>query len=220
MERHIYINYIIQHFNLHNPKYLEIGVWEGSTFKYINSNDKDGVDPGQYCDSSYVNYKMTSDDFFKINTKKYDVIFIDGLHTAHQVTKDIHNSINFLNDGGIIVLDDVYPHAESEQQCLDLSRYGAQTGDVWKAVYHLLDKFVELCEVIYFTSRTERGSLVLKLKKNNTQNIQIDASIPSSNYDGKHAGAEAEWNLYTWSKDFQVYKKRLSSFSEGFTNIT
>ena len=44
-----------------NPEYLEIGVWTGETFKNIHSTNKDGVDPGQYCDSPYVNYKMTSD---------------------------------------------------------------------------------------------------------------------------------------------------------------
>jgi hypothetical protein len=213
MHRHTCINYLIELFELKNPSYLEIGVWEGDTFKHINTNNKDGVDPGQYCDSPYVNYKMTSDDFFKINTKKYDMIFIDGLHTAYQVTKDIYNSINALNDGGIIILDDVYPHAESEQQCLDLNRYGSQTGDVWKAVYHLLDRFVEMCDIILFTDKTERGSFVLKLKKNNTKNIEIDSRIPTSNYDGKHAGPEAEWNLYTWSKDFQTYVSRLKSFS-------
>jgi len=41
MERHQFIN----KYNLVNPKYLEIGVWYGGTFKYINTNIKDGVDP-------------------------------------------------------------------------------------------------------------------------------------------------------------------------------
>ena len=58
------INKIISKYNSVNPKYLEIGVWLGNTFKNINSNVKDGVDPGQYCDCEYVNYKITSDDFF------------------------------------------------------------------------------------------------------------------------------------------------------------
>ena len=49
-------------YNLINPDYLEIGVWVGATFKNVNSSNKDGVDPGQYCDCEYVNYKMTSDE--------------------------------------------------------------------------------------------------------------------------------------------------------------
>jgi hypothetical protein len=65
------INYFIKKYNLINPNYLEIGVWEGETFGIINSLNKDGMDPGQYCDSPYINYKMTSDEFFKTNTKKY-----------------------------------------------------------------------------------------------------------------------------------------------------
>lgn len=100
MNRSEPINKIIEKNSLINPVYLEIGVWYGDTFKYINTSNKDGVDPGQYCESEYVNYKMTSDDFFINNpNKKYDIIFIDGLHTAYQVSKDIYNSINHLNDG-------------------------------------------------------------------------------------------------------------------------
>ena len=87
------INEIIHKYELDNPLYLEIGVWHGDTFKDINTNNKDGVDPNQYCECSYVNYKMTSDEFFKNHiNKKYDIIFIDGLHTAYQVSKDIFNS--------------------------------------------------------------------------------------------------------------------------------
>ena len=40
--------------------------------------------------------KITSDDFFKQNKKKYDCIFIDGLHTYKQVKNDILNSIKFM----------------------------------------------------------------------------------------------------------------------------
>ena len=64
MLRSTLINNIIEKYKIVNPDYLEIGVWTGETFKHIHSTSKDGVDPGQYCESSYVNYKMTSDDFF------------------------------------------------------------------------------------------------------------------------------------------------------------
>lgn len=115
IEWDIVINNIIKNYNYNNPDYLEIGVQHGITFNKINSSKKDGVDPCIYGSYDFINYKMTSDIFFKEHiNKKYDIIFIDGLHTAYQVTKDIYNSINCLKNGGIIILDDVYPHSENE----------------------------------------------------------------------------------------------------------
>jgi hypothetical protein len=205
LQRDTVINSIIRNYNLQNPTYLEIGVWKGNTFRFINTNQKDGVDPGQYCDCEFVNYKITSDIFFTNVPRKYDIIFIDGLHTAHQVSKDIYNSIQNLNSGGWIILDDVYPHCKYEQERLDLRKSGAQTGDVWKAVYNQLDKICELSEIVYFEMSTERGNLIFKLKENNTDNISIDTSIPTMNIDGWYTGTDAEWNKYDYDRDFPNY---------------
>jgi hypothetical protein len=215
MLRQDYINSLFSKYNLVNPEYLEIGVQFAATFRHVKSVHKDGVDPGIYTDSPYVNYKMTSDMFFEKNTKKYDFIFIDGLHTAYQVTKDIYNSINSLKDGGIIMLDDVYPHAENEQTCLDLNKHGPQTGDVWKAVNHVLDTLIDISDEVLFTPQTERGNLVFKVKSGNIRNIVVDPSIPTNNPDGWHASPAGEWNLYTWSRDYESYKKRLFTFPSG-----
>lgn len=211
--RDVVINKIISKYNLLNPKYLEIGVWEGNTFKHINTTYKDGVDPGQYCDCNYVNYKMTADEFFQNHANKYDIIFIDGLHTAYQVSKDIFNSINYLNNGGWIILDDVYPHSENEQERLNLRKQGAQTGDVWKALYNVLDDIIEMSDVIYFEPRTERGSFIFKLKTTNTKNIMIDETIPTCNIDGWYEGDNAEWNKYTYKNDFLNYMNKISQFT-------
>ena len=200
------INYLFNKYNLVNPDYLEIGVWTGATFKYVNSSNKDGVDPGQYCECKYVNYKMTSDNFFdKECKKKYDFIFIDGLHTAYQVSKDIYNSIKNLKEGGIIMLDDVYPHSEKEQEALDLTKSGAQTGDVWKAVYDVFNILEEISEEIFFFKNSERGNLILKLKKGNSKNIEIDKTIPTKNVDGWYKGNDKEWEKYNYKKDFNDY---------------
>jgi len=53
--------------------------------------------------------RSTSDDFFKTNTEKFDVVFIDGLHEHSQVQKDFENSLNFLNGGGVILFHDMLP---------------------------------------------------------------------------------------------------------------
>jgi hypothetical protein len=208
------INKIISKYNLFNPLYLEIGVWTGETFKEINTKYKDGVDPGQYCNCSFVNYKMTSDEFFNNHIKtKYDIIFIDGLHTAYQVSKDIFNSINNLNPGGWIILDDVYPHSENEQERLNLSKNGAQTGDVWKALYNVLDSIVEMSDKVHFEPKTERGSFIFNLKSSNTKNINIDKTIPTCNIDGWYNGNDAEWNKYNYKEDFSNYINKMFSFS-------
>ena len=210
MKRSDVINKIIQYFNLNNPNYLEIGVWNGDTLKDVNSNNKDGVDPEHYDKCSLVNYKMTSDNFFNNHIiKKYDIIFIDGLHTAYQVSVDLYNSIKNLNENGFIVLDDVYPHNEEEQKSLDLKNFGKPlTGDVWKAVYHLLDTFQDICHNIYFFKDTERGNLVLHIK-DNTKNIVIDESMPTSNVNGWHP---CEWNKYSYKEDFNNYFQKLSLY--------
>ena len=52
--------------------YLEIGCFDNQLFNHINIS-KTGVDPYKG-----GNIKLKSDDFFKINKKKYDCIFIDG----------------------------------------------------------------------------------------------------------------------------------------------
>ena len=49
---------------------------------------------------------MTSNEFFKANSKKYDLIFVDGDHSSNQVEIDINNSWKILNKGGYLILDD------------------------------------------------------------------------------------------------------------------
>jgi len=62
--------------------YLEIGVRVPSeNFDKINSETKESVDPDP---KGFCTYIMTSDDYFLNHAqgKMYDVIFVDGLHTA------------------------------------------------------------------------------------------------------------------------------------------
>lgn len=89
--------------------YLEIGVRDGECFKEIKCANKIGVDPNP--SSSDTTHKMTSDEFFESwdESKKFDLIFIDGLHIEDQVDKDIQNSLKFLKEGGYIVLHDCNP---------------------------------------------------------------------------------------------------------------
>ena len=114
-------------------------------FNKINSKTKYSVDPGLEFKSNPVDFKLTSDGFFheleqgKILNKKikFDVIFIDGLHTAEQVDKDIINAIKYIKNDGFIVLHDCNPptefHARESHQYRISPAMSQWNGTVWKA---------------------------------------------------------------------------------------
>jgi hypothetical protein len=132
MNRTDIINSLI--LNKNYKSYLEIGVRNpNDNFNKIVCYDKTGVDPEPSAKATHV---MTSDDFFKINKKKFDIIFIDGLHLREQVLKDIENSLNCLNEDGTIVCHDCLPNTEKEQ----VEYYdgiSAWVGTVWKGISEL-----------------------------------------------------------------------------------
>jgi hypothetical protein len=72
------------------------------------------------------------------NKKKFDLIFIDGLHTEEQVLRDIINSLFILNFGGTIVLHDCNPMTEHMQRNIPQDDHnGPWTGTAWRAFMHL-----------------------------------------------------------------------------------
>jgi len=118
------INQLIKNHNY--KKYLEIGYQEGVNFRKIECENKYSVDPNGKAD-----YKGTSDDFYRQNKETRDIIFIDGLHEAKQVKRDIINSIKALNDGGCIVLHDCLPKTFEMQKVP--RETNIWTGNVWRA---------------------------------------------------------------------------------------
>ena len=108
MKRGNLINHLIKKYDF--KSYLEIGVGNpNDNFNLIQVELKESVDPAPKGECTYV---MTSDEFFKNNIKRYDIIFIDGLHDEKQVYKDIKNSISCLNNDGVIVVHDCNPVLE------------------------------------------------------------------------------------------------------------
>lgn len=148
------INYILKYLNK-ETKYLEIGVRNPEeNFDKIISENKYSVDPGIENFKNPVDFKMTSDEFFKqlrdgriLNkVNRFDVIFIDGLHLADQVERDINNSLEFLNKDGFIILHDCNPptafHA-SEVYLYRMSPSEAYwNGTTWKAFYKFRQKSI------------------------------------------------------------------------------
>lgn len=134
----------------HNYKsYLEIGYYKGWSFDQVKCEKKYAVDPnpckneaqqkmpngemvGPIVETEHIINKTTSDSFFfnLPDYVKYDIIFIDGLHEASQVTKDIHNALDHLKPGGIIVMHDCNP---PEYLHTTTGINGCWTGDTYKA---------------------------------------------------------------------------------------
>lgn len=103
----------------HNLKsYLEIGVQNpANNFELIRCDYKFGVDPEiKKATIGQMFFIGTSDEYFDQDDepiyKKFDLIFIDGDHTADQVKRDFENSLKCLNDNGFIVIHDCLPEKE------------------------------------------------------------------------------------------------------------
>lgn len=103
------------------PRYLEIGVDTGVTFHAAATARKVAVDPAfkfQPADNTEaVEYhQVPSDDFFGERVRdgeRFQVIYIDGLHTLEQTLRDLLNAIEYLQDDGVIIIDDVVPSSYS-----------------------------------------------------------------------------------------------------------
>jgi len=125
--------------------YLEIGVRNPNhNFIHIKSDHKYSVDPGVEFIENPVDFKMESDQFFKeldnnkiLQDIKFDIIFIDGLHLAEQVDRDIINALKYIKDDGFIFLHDCNPPTEWHAR----ENYGYEhtpaadqwNGTTWKA---------------------------------------------------------------------------------------
>ncbi|MBO3116686.1 class I SAM-dependent methyltransferase [Winogradskyella sp. DF17] len=133
-----------------SKNYLEIGVRNpDANYKKVNCVNKFSVDPGLEFKSNPVDFKLTSDDFFarldanKLsgidNSIRFDVVFIDGLHTSYQVDRDIENSLKYIHKTGFIVLHDCNPPTEYHQrENYDFKNSPAGifwNGTTWKAFY-------------------------------------------------------------------------------------
>ena len=141
--------------------YLEIGCDKDQSFSKIKIPHKVGVDP-----ISGGTIRKTSDDFFKTNKEKFDIIFIDGLHHYEQVIDDINNAIDILNDNGHILIHDCLPRTIAHQA---IPRYrGSWNGDVWKSIVELRTK----ADLEVFTCEIDFGVGVIR-KKINTNPLDI-----------------------------------------------
>ncbi len=143
--RYDVINYLLSSLN-RETSYLEIGVRNPEdNYNKINATKKYSVDPGIEFKENPVDFKVTSDQFFDGLTSgkylssdiKFDVIFIDGLHLANQVERDIDNSLRFIKEDGFIILHDCNPptefHARETHEFVISPAGQNWNGTTWKA---------------------------------------------------------------------------------------
>lgn len=137
------INFIISHRNYNN--YLEIGNYsEQNNFNNVECKYKKGF---------FVNFKNstqgTSDNFFVLNQEKFDVIFLDAIHTEEQTQKDIESALKCLTPDGILIIHDCLPPDEWYQREIEEYQEGdAWNGTVWKAVLRIFNISSYKCVVI------------------------------------------------------------------------
>jgi len=130
MPRFDIINYYIR--TRGYKSFLEIGTLRGDTFRTVQCEHKVSVDPDPSTNATHI---MTSDEFFANTREKFDLIFIDGLHHADQVWRDISNGLKHLRKKGMIILHDCKPENEPMQRA-PIPNFLVNkpwTGDCWKA---------------------------------------------------------------------------------------
>ena len=152
-----YINYLISKHNF--KSYLEIGVGYGHNYDNIICKYK------ECCDISNEHYEpmylMSSDEMFARMPldKKYDIIFIDGMHSAEYLYRDIINSLKHLNENGLILCHDVIPHAlvdTLELNCCEELGCG-WCGDCWKVVEQLQRNNIEFYTIIKKIPKSQKS---------------------------------------------------------------
>ena len=166
--------------------YLEIGCDKNENFSQINIENKVGVDPNRG-----GTIRATSDKFFQKNKDKFDIIFLDGLHTYEQTIKDINNSINVIHEKGIILIHDCLPKKIWNQIVPRL--YGHWNGDVWKAIVHLRTNE----KVDTYTCIADHGLGIIFKRKNRNLLEMKDQDFKSLKFSDYYKNHEKFMNLIT-----------------------
>ncbi len=150
--------------------YLEIGVSKGVTFNAVNVETKTGVDPDFQFDwqASHDGIRtrllpLTSDAFFaqEPTGSRFDLIFIDGLHTYDQTYRDLQNALLHSHPGTVILIDDTIPCdayscCRDQDEAIQLRAHGTGItnaiwhGDTYKIMpmIHLFHTAYQYCTII------------------------------------------------------------------------
>lgn len=176
--------------------YLEIGISSGDNWKKIECDRKVSVDPEAYTRADHI---LTSDEFFKRNEEMFDVIFVDGLHHADQVKRDILNALDILKEGGYIICHDLNPQKEEHQTIPYMG--GTWNGDCWKAFVELRR---ERDDLDMYVIDTDYGCGVIQ--NGHQDKLVSDADLTFKNFEAN----KKEWLNLISIEDF---KERIGSLT-------
>ncbi len=161
-----------------DARYLEVGVSKGDTFGQVPAARKVAVDPVLRFDVEQMRrdqpgtefHSVTSDVYFAEKVaprEKFDVIYLDGLHTFDQTLRDLMNALHHLAPRGVIVVDDTRPtsYAASlpdRDSCIEVKRHLGATGKAWMGDVYRIVYFVEaFCpQLSYRTIEDNHGQTV------------------------------------------------------------
>lgn len=179
--------------------YLEIGVDRNHTFGVIDCELKHGVDPNKNC-----TFRMTSDEFFAQNKNQYDIIFIDGLHKASQVKRDIENALRCITPGGVIVVHDCSPRNEKEQITPRLKEQKIWIGNGWKAFVELRQR----SDLDIYVVDTNNGVGVIRYGMQKP--LEIDVPLEYKYFEKNRK----EWLNLKSVEEYKVYEKAINPIKQ------
>lgn len=119
--------------------YLELGVGNGKNFERVKCKDKMSVDI-----NGNGMFNGTTDQFFDLVYRDWDVIFIDADHNYNQVLKDFRNALNVVDKW--IIIHDLVPR--NQEYCSP-----NWNGDG----YLLLDYIIEHTNIKFYITEEENG---------------------------------------------------------------
>ena len=168
------IDFLLNYQKNINGNYLEIGSLHGKTLalilKHCLNNEKVfSVDPGDYENIIRSNLKFlnidkltyiknTSDNILNYDIKDIKFCHIDGCHSFEVCYQDLCNTMKYMNDNGIIVLDDFV-----------INEYNGIVAAFFKALYTNKISFVPLLtsdRKLYLCSKSIYDDLYNNIKSN------------------------------------------------------
>lgn len=193
MTRTYVLNHLAEKYKL--KRYLEIGVQNPTqNFDKINCEYKVCVDPDPKAHATFIE---TSDKFFSRGMNNelnffnpFDLIFIDGLHTAEQVRKDFDNALRVISPNGFIVLHDCNPEKEEHTIVPRPTERGHWNGDVYKFA-------IGIDKAYAFTVDVDNGCLVFSNKESVNSTVYKPVNV---GFDFFNVNRKTLLNLITWDE--------------------
>jgi len=193
LDRITIIQSLIDTFNY--SSYLEIGVNRGYCFFNVRCNLKTAVDPK-----------------FK-NKSRFDIIFIDGLHTFHQSYIDLLNAMKVLNHDGMILLHDCSPISEASAQDVasiaEARKHPEYAGDwsgaVWKSIVKFRKEFPKISVAVV---DADHGVAIIAPDRDNYKKLSGNFKVEDLTYQHLELNRKELLNLVSptefqsWIKEF------------------